>query len=86
MCEYKTSRSTKHILIIITETNLMLNLSLVINSIRHSKQQHKLNMYQTVFYNSANSDTLVVPLSNDFYTIGCERVDTFIQYIYAYVC
>ena len=62
----------------------MLNLSLVINLIRHSKQ-HKLNMYQTVFYNSANSDTLVVPLSIDFYTIGCERVDTFIQYIYAYV-
>ena len=84
MCGYKTLHSIKHILIIITETNLMLNLSLVINLIRHLKQ-HKLNMYQTVFYNSANSDTLVVPLSIDFYTIGCERVDTFIQYIYAYV-
>ena len=42
-------------------------------------------MYQTVFYNSANDDTLVVPLSINFYTIGYERVDTFIQYIYAYV-
>ena len=61
----------------------MLNLSLVINLIRHSKQ-HKLNMYQTV-YNSANSGTFVVPFSIDFHTIGCERVDTFIQYIYAYV-
>ena len=62
----------------------MLNLSLVINSIRHSKQ-HKLTMYQTVFYNSANNDTLVVPLSINFYTFSCERVDTFIQCIYAYV-
>ena len=42
-------------------------------------------MYQTVFYNSANNDTLVVPLSINFYTFSCERVDTFIQCIYAYV-
>ena len=67
MCGYKTSHSAKHVLtIFVTETNLMLSLSLVINSIRHLKQ-HKLTVYQT---NSANNDTVVVPLSINFYTVS----------------
>ena len=70
------------ILIFIRETILRLILNLVINLVKHSKEHKHI---PTVFYSSANIGTLVVPLSNDLHTIGCEGVDAFIQYIYAYV-
>ena len=90
MCRYTASYSTRHIL---SDTNIYNNDNPYVNFIPSNELSKTFKTAQikhipTVFCNSfssANIDTLVVPLSIDFHTIGYEGVGAFIQYIYAYV-
>ena len=94
MCRCTASHSTRHIL---SDTNIYINDNPCVNfkpsnELSKTFETTQIKHIPTVFCNtkqirfgSANIDTLVVPLSIDFHTIGYEGVGAFIQYIYAYV-